>query len=165
TVDGDSELYLGGPNTQFYKGNFEFHPVRKHAYYNISGQVQLNGQDVFWSPRTTLIIASVPEAADFWSKVPGAAPYDEAEGYYTFPCSRPPAVSFTFDKGKRWPVRAVDMNLGRVSYKAKLCVGAIAGVDVGLGQNTWILGGTFMKNVYTLFDPADSHTVGFAQLA
>ncbi|GAA6035984.1 hypothetical protein JCM8097_005199 [Rhodosporidiobolus ruineniae] len=189
TVDGDSELYLGGANEQFYQasflpcrsfsvtdapeqGDFEWHAVRKRAYYNISGQVQLGGHNVFSHARstvidsgTTLVVASEAEAAAFWASVPGAAAYDDAYGYYTYPCSAAPKLSFTFDGGKAWPVRTVDFNLGRVSYGSKRCVGAVAGIDVGLGDSTWILGGTFLKNVYTVFDPAETHSVGFAKLA
>ncbi|GAA5892158.1 hypothetical protein JCM6882_005713 [Rhodosporidiobolus microsporus] len=172
TVDGDSELYLGGANKHFYQGDFEWHTVRKRAYYNISGQIELGSHAVFGSPRstvidsgTTVIVASAAEAKTFWAHVPGSAPWDAAEGYYTFPCSSPPKLSFRFDKGKSWSVRAIDFNLGRVSYGSKRCVGAVTGIDVGLGQSTWILGGTFLKNVYTVFDPANTHSVGFASLA
>ncbi|BGP12459.1 1,3-beta-glucanosyltransferase pga5 [Rhodosporidiobolus nylandii] len=172
TVDGDSELYLGGANQKFYQGDFEWHPVNKRAYYNISGSVHVNGHDVFANQRstiidsgTTIIVTSEAEAAAFWSQVPGAAAYDEAKGYYTYPCARPPTLAFSFSNGREWPVRAVDFNLGRVSYHSQQCVGAVAGIDVGLGQSTWILGGTFLKNVYTLFDPAYTHAVGFANLA
>ena len=64
-----------------------------------------------------------------------------------------------------------------------MCVGAIAGQDLGLGSNVWLLGDryelpsssplsyinvqpftSFMKNVYTVFD-IDAKTVGFAQLS
>jgi len=74
------------------------------------------------------------------------------------------------------------MNLGRVSSHSQYCVGAVAGVDVGLGDSTWILGCSFLKvslsflsfssfrlltsinvqNVYTVFDPSDGNQVGFA---
>ena len=44
-------------------------------------------------------------------------------------------------------------------------VGAIAGRDLGLGRNTWLLGDSFMKNVYTVFDTDQNGSIGFAQLA
>ncbi|GAA5856260.1 hypothetical protein JCM8547_000841 [Rhodosporidiobolus lusitaniae] len=172
TSDGDSELFLGGPNPDLYRGEFEWHAVRKRAYYNISSSIHLNGKNIYSSPRaaiidsgTTLIITSAAEAADFWSHVPDAAVYEQADGYYTYPCNSPPRLSFTFDSGRLWPVRAVDMNLGKASYGSKRCVGAVAGMDVGLGHSTWILGGTFLKSLYTVFDPAERHAVGFASLA
>ncbi|GAA5972644.1 hypothetical protein JCM11641_002952 [Rhodosporidiobolus odoratus] len=173
TVDGNSELHLGGPNEDFYKGDFEWHQVRKRAYYNISGQIQLNGDNVFRAASrasiidsgTTLIVAPAAEAATFWSQVPGAQVYDDAEGYWTYPCAQPPKLSFTFDHGQQWSVRPVDFNLGRTSYNSKRCVGAVAAIDVGLGKSTWILGCTFLKNVYTVFDPSNRNSVGFATLA
>ena len=44
-----------------------------------------------------------------------------------------------------------------------MCVGAIAGQDLGLGRNTWLLGDSFMKNVYTKFS-FETNAVSFAQL-
>ena len=53
-------------------------------------------------------------------------------------------------------------NLGEVS--SGTCVGALAGQDLGLGSNVWLLGDSFMKNVYTAFS-FDESAVGFATLA
>lgn len=61
------------------------------------------------------------------------------------PCSQIPKLSFSFDNGRKWAVRPVDMNLGRVSSHSQYCVGAVAGVDIGLGDSTWILGCSFLK--------------------
>ncbi|GAA5950932.1 hypothetical protein JCM3765_004632 [Sporobolomyces pararoseus] len=169
TADGPSELFLGGPNPDQYYGRIEWHPVRKQAYYNITGDAFLNNNYVFEQPLntiidsgTTLIIAPPGDADKFWSQVPGASRWDQAEGYYIFPCSQVPKLSFSFDNGRKWSVRTIDMNLGRVSSHSQYCVGAVAGVDVGLGDSTWILGCSFLKNVYTVFDPSDGNQVGFA---
>ena len=43
---------------------------------------------------TTLIVSPVAQARAFWAAVPGSAPYED--GYYTFPCNSPPAVSLSF---------------------------------------------------------------------
>lgn len=61
------------------------------------------------------------------------------------PCGNIPKLSFSFDNGRKWAVRPIDMNLGRVSSHSRLCVGAVAGVDIGLGDSTWILGCSFLK--------------------
>ena len=37
-------------------------------------------------------------------------------------------------------------------------------MDLGLGSNVWLLGDSFMKNVYTAFS-FDKNSVGFAKLA
>jgi cathepsin D len=74
-------------------------------------------------------------------------------------------------------------NLGQESEGSSMCVGALAGVDLGLGKNVWLLGdryvgyrrmsegavadlcfASFMKNVYTVFDTGNS-SVGFAELS
>ena len=43
-------------------------------------------------------------------------------------------------------------------------MGAIMGLDHGMASNVWLLGDTFMKNVYTAFDFGHNQ-VGFAALA
>ncbi len=53
------------------------------------------------------------------------------------------------------------MNAGKVSLTQ--CIGAIAGKDLGLGKSTWLVGDSFMKNVYTAFS-FDKNSVGFATL-
>ena len=53
-----------------------------------------------------------------------------------------------------------DLNLGRIS--STVCVSAIVGVDVGV--NAWILGGSFLRAVYAVFD-FGANQVGFATLA
>ena len=55
-------------------------------------------------------------------------------------------------------------NLGETSTGSGKCVGALAGQDLGLGNNVWLLGDSFMKNVYTAFS-FDDDAVGFAELA
>ena len=60
--------------------------------------------------------------------------------------------------------RFCSFNLGSTAPGSGKCVGAILGVDVGLGNNTWILGDSFMQNVYTAFDFGNNQ-VGFATLA
>ena len=56
------------------------------------------------------------------------------------------------------------LSLGETSSGSGKCVGALAGQDLGLGSNVWLLGDSFMKNVYSVFS-FDRNTVGFAQLA
>jgi cathepsin D len=55
-------------------------------------------------------------------------------------------------------------NLGATEDGSSDCVGALAGQDLGLGDNVWLLGDSFMKNVYSVFS-FDQNAVGFADLA
>jgi len=72
--------------------------------------------------------------------------------------------------GKSWPINAKDMNLGRVSSGSSICAGGIfdlnAGSSIGEGGGnpTWVVGATFLKNVYSVFrqQPAG---IGFAELS
>lgn len=72
--------------------------------------------------------------------------------------------------GKSWPINAQDMNLGQVSSTSALCAGGIfdlnAGSSIGAGGGNpnWVVGATFLKNVYSVFryQPA---AVGFAELS
>lgn len=72
--------------------------------------------------------------------------------------------------GKAWPINPDDMNLGRVSTGSSMCAGGIfdlnAGSSIGEGGGNpnWVVGATFLKNVYSVFryQPA---AIGFAQLS
>ncbi|KAH8914486.1 acid protease [Atractiella rhizophila] len=112
---------------------------------------------------TSIIVAPPSDATTFWDQVTGSAQYGNS-GYYTFPCATNPTLGFTFDDGKEWVVDTKYFNLGRVSMGSSRCVGALVGLDVGLGDASWILGDVFMQNTYTVFDQ-DYNLVGFADLA
>lgn len=91
-------------------------------------------------------------AQNFYAAVPGAAPYSGGGGYYTFPCSSVPSVSFTFPGGTTaWTIPQSMFNLGRVSSTSSQCVGSIVGQDVGL--NGWILGD---RRVFSSLQDAES---------
>lgn len=72
--------------------------------------------------------------------------------------------------GRAWPINSDDMNLGRVSSTSNICAGGIfdltAGSNIGEGGGNpnWVVGATFLKNVYSVFrsDPA---AIGFAELS
>ena len=62
------------------------------------------------------------------------------------------------------------MNLGRVSTGSDICAGGIfdltAGSSIGSGGGnpSWVVGATFLKNVYSVFRYQPS-AVGFAELS
>ena len=72
--------------------------------------------------------------------------------------------------GKSWPIKAEDMNLGRVSSDSPICAGGIfdlnAGSNVGEGGGNpnWVVGATFLKNVYSVFRSQPA-SIGFAELS
>ena len=60
--------------------------------------------------------------------------------------------------------RPDSFNLGSTSSDSSQCIGALVSQDIGLGSNVWLLGDSFMKNVYTAFS-FDDNAVGFAELS
>ncbi|KAI0769774.1 protease [Trametes elegans] len=163
-----SELYLGGTDSSLYTGSIEYHAVTGSGFWQISGAkiqvgsktVQSNFQTIIDSG-TTIIYGPPSQVATFYKSIPGSKIYDSDNGFYSFPCSSVPSnVAFSWG-GKTWTISAANFNFGRVS--STQCIGAIAGQDLGLGANVWLLGDSFMKNVYSVFS-FDKNSVGFASL-
>ncbi|KAG8717153.1 Type I transmembrane sorting receptor [Ceratobasidium sp. 394] len=162
-----SELYLGGADTAKYTGNITYASLTSKTYWLTSGSAGAGNTTAYTGPMvidsgTTIILGSTESVSAFWSKLGGKACHPSVcgkKGFYTFPCSSIPQVFFTFG-GRKFPVSTNDINLGATNKSGKTCIGAIMGSS-GLPDNAWIVGDTFMKNVYTIFDEANSR-VGFA---
>lgn len=163
-----SELLLGGTNTDLYTGGFTYIPVKTKGYWQIPIQtlslgntaVLRNVQSII-DTGTTLIIAPTSQVRQFYSRIPGSkdASRTVGAGFYTFPCSAQPSVSLTYG-GKPFTIDPALFNLGRVSSRSTDCVGAIVGTS---GLNFWVVGDTFLQNVYSTFDLGNNR-VGFATL-
>jgi cathepsin D len=100
--------------------------------------------------------------AEFYDKIPGSAP-DTAKdpGLYTFPCNATlPTISFTIG-GKDLFLPASAFISGPIG-NGTFCIGSIT-PDDGQASKFWILGYSFMRNYYTIFD-YDNSRVGFATL-
>ncbi|OJA14050.1 hypothetical protein AZE42_05215 [Rhizopogon vesiculosus] len=114
---------------------------------------------------TTLIAAPTFVIAGIWAQVPGSmALKGNYTGLYAFPCNTSITVSMSFG-GTDWGISPVDMNVGTVT--SDMCAGAIfdaGALNDGGFSDMWIVGDTFLKNVYSVFR-AEPPAVGFAQLA
>jgi len=167
----ESELFLGGTNPGKFTGDVEFHDLSSQTgFWQIGGASISAGKGAAVSDFETIIDSGTsimygpPGAvATFYSKVKGAKLFDKTNGYYSFPCKTPPNVSFNWG-GNDWEITAENFNLGTTANGSKQCVGALSAQDLGLGDNVWLIGDSFMKNVYTVFD-LDKEAVGFATLA
>ncbi|KAJ6554575.1 acid protease [Mycena capillaripes] len=166
-----SELFLGGSNDAKYTGDLEFHDVDSSTgFWQITGAKAKVGSSTAVSSFETIIDSGTtimygPPAAvkKVYAQVAGAKIFDEENGYYSFPCDTPPEIAFNWGGSDR-TISSANINLGQTEEGSDLCVGALAGQDIGLGSTTWLLGDSFMKNVYTVFD-FDQNAVGFAVLA
>lgn len=170
-----SELHLGGTNPQHYSGSIEYHPVinlvnqSQPSYWQIdNGEIEVNGYTVASSFKTiidsgtTIIFGPSGSVKGLYDKIGGQAMTGQLAGYYEFPCNNVPKVSFKWG-GKAWAISESSFNLGLVSTGSSMCVGAIAAQDLSLGDDVWLLGDSFMTEVYTVFD-MNNNQVGFAQL-
>ncbi|KAF5391514.1 hypothetical protein D9757_002457 [Collybiopsis confluens] len=165
-----SELFLGGTNSAKFSGIPEFHDVdTSTGFWQITGASIFSGStkavsnfETIIDSGTTIMYGPPSAVKTFYSKVPGSKLFDSTNGFYSFPCSSIPDVSFSWG-GASFAISSENFNLGTTASGASTCVGALAAQDLGLGTNTWLLGDSFMKNVYSVFS-FDQDAVGFAPL-
>ncbi|EJF55819.1 acid protease [Dichomitus squalens LYAD-421 SS1] len=166
-----SELYLGGTNDELYSGSLEYHDVdTSTGFWQLTGaKTYVNGESVVTGIETiidtgTTILYGPPSAVKkVYAAVDGSGVYDSSQGYYYYPCDSPPTIAFSWG-GKKWAISSDNLSLGETESGSGKCVGALAGQDLGLGSNVWLLGDSFIKNVYTAFS-FDDDAVGFAKLS
>ncbi|PIL36033.1 transporter [Ganoderma sinense ZZ0214-1] len=166
-----SELYLGGANHKLYSGSLEYHKIdTSTGFWQLTGaKAYVNGKSVVTGFETiidsgTTIMYGPPAAVKkIYAAIPGSGVYDSSQGFYYYPCKKAPTIAFSWG-GKQWTISAANLSLGETQKGSGKCVGSLAGQDLGLGSNVWLLGDSFMKNVYTAFS-VDRNSVGFAKLA
>jgi len=181
TEEPGGVLTFGGTNSTLYQGNIDFQPFTLSGnggtfwLQTVSG-VTVNGKTVNTGTGntaaidtgTTLIGAPTTAVNAIWGAVSGAVPLTgNMTGFYAFPCNTQLTIAISFG-GPAWPISLADLNLGTVS--SGLCLGAIFDITAGSnvkptpGTPQWIVGDTFLKNVYTVFR-SNPPAVGFAQLS
>ncbi|KAM0753709.1 acid protease [Meredithblackwellia eburnea MCA 4105] len=169
-ASSNSELFLGGMNPSLYKADSTvWAPVTSQSYWIVDSTAQVSSKKVsalgtfsaIIDTGTSVIVAPTASAAAFWAAVPNSAVY--GSGYYTYECNSPPKLSFTFGgNSQQWTMSSDSLNLGKVSAGSSRCVGSIVGADIGVAA--WVMGDTFLENVYSTFD-FSTNAVGFSTLA
>nr|GAT49689.1 acid protease [Mycena chlorophos] len=171
---------LGGTNSSLFQGEIEFLdlespsgtstfwllPVTEVALSNKSISIA-KGNLAAIDTGTTLIGGPTADVQAIYAAIPGSTPSPTMQGYFEFPCSSNVQISMSFG-GKLWPISAADINLGSGST-SEMCIGGIfdltLGSDVsGSGTPAWVVGDTFLKNVYSVFRVNPSQ-IGFAELS
>ncbi|CAK5266726.1 unnamed protein product [Mycena citricolor] len=163
-----STLYIGGTDTRKYTGAIEYNTITSSSgFWQVTGASVKVGSSVVTSnvqtivdSGTTIMYGPPALVKQIFAQVPGAQLFDSANGYYSYPCSTPPKISFNYG-GKDWTISAANLNLGRTSSGSSSCVASLAAQNLGLGTRVFLLGDSFMKNQYTVFD-VDRNAVGFA---
>ncbi|CAE6501640.1 unnamed protein product [Rhizoctonia solani] len=170
-ASNNSELYLGGTNSTLFTGEITYTDLQSRTYWLANGSSSIDGTEAYSGPMiidsgTTLIVGEKRSVEAWWENVENASRCPRficgTSGYYIFPCASPPNVTFKFG-GASYSVNSDYFNLGSVDRFGEICVGGIVGSS-GVPDNAWIVGDVFMRNVYTVFDEANSR-VGFANLA
>ncbi|KAJ7312930.1 acid protease [Mycena albidolilacea] len=174
---------LGGTNSSLFTGDIEFHDLVASSpptFWLLSlSAVTVQGKSVSISTGnaaisaidtgTTAIGGPSDDVSAIYAAIPNAGPVTAAggEGFFQFPCSTDVSITLSFG-GQAWPISSEDMNLGAVTEGSSMCVGAIfdlsQGTNVGSAGPSWVIGDTFLKNVYSVFRQTPQ-SVGFAQLA
>ncbi|KAF7342255.1 Acid protease [Mycena venus] len=170
-----SELFLGGTDTTKYKGAIEYHSVDPATgFWQITGAsakvdstVAVSGFETIIDSGTTIMYGPPAAVAQVYVGVALRCIFELNQYIFQVitrsPAPPPPKIAFNWG-GKDWPISAANINLGMTAQGSKQCVGTLAGLDLGFGSNVWLLGDSFMQNVYSVFDFGQNE-VGFASLA
>ncbi|KAF8141970.1 acid protease [Boletus edulis] len=112
---------------------------------------------------TTLVGGPSNVIQNMFAQIPGSQPgTGDWQGFWTYPCNTKVNVAMSFG-GPSWPVSPADFQLTQID--SNTCVGAFfeSHISVG-GAPNWIVGDTFLKNVFSVFRYSPP-SVGFAALS
>lgn len=116
----------------------------------------LAGRDVSIDTGTSYCFIPADDAKLFYAGVPGAV-VSANGGTYSVPCTTTIPAQFTFS-GVTYNIPTKDWVGGKSSGSDTMCTSNIYPRDVS-GAGTWLLGDTFLKSVYTVFD-MDKNRIG-----
>ncbi|KAF8235612.1 acid protease [Tricholoma matsutake] len=165
---------MGFVNTSLFTGDIEYLDINgKPSYWVLpmtaihvqgnsislpAGSASLAAIDT----GTTLVGGPSEAIANIYVQIPGAQPATgNFDGYYTYPCSTSVNVTLAFG-GRDWPISPADFRLTQLSPNT--CLGAFFVLSGGSSAPAWIVGDTFLKNVYSVFR-YNPPSIGFAELS
>lgn len=165
---------MGFVNSSLYTGNIDYQNLPATPTYWILevSSISVQGSNVqiptgssanaAIDTGTTLVGGPSSAIQAIFAQIPGSQPgTGNWEGYYTYPCSTEVNVAISFG-GPSWPVSPADFQLTQIS--SSQCVGAFFELSTGGSAPSWIVGDTFLKNVYSVFR-YNPPSVGFAALS
>ncbi|KAJ7890571.1 aspartic peptidase A1 [Mycena olivaceomarginata] len=176
---GDSQaggsFTMGFVNSTLYTGDIEFinMPTSTNSYWILpikamtvqgSSLTVPSGSAAYAAidTGTTLVGGPPDQIANVYAQIPNSQPgTGNYEGYYMYPCDTSVTVTFSFG-GKSWAVSSADFKVQEVSRG--MCLGGLFSLSTGDSAPSWIVGDTFLKNVYSVFR-FNPPSVGFAALS
>ncbi|THU93882.1 aspartic peptidase A1 [Dendrothele bispora CBS 962.96] len=164
---------MGFLNSSLYTGDIDYNdiPAGMETYWiqQISSLTSQGSSISFSSNQyaaidtgTTLVGGPADVISEIYAQIEGSEPGSGSyEGYYTYPCDTNVNITMAFG-GRSWSISNADFQVAQLSRSS--CLGAFFEIDTGTTSPAWIVGDTFLKNVFTVFryDPA---SVGFAELS
>ncbi|KAF9114359.1 hypothetical protein BGX27_011100 [Mortierella sp. AM989] len=166
TEGSGGAVIFGGVDTTKYVGNFTWAPITDKNSWKIRlDAVSIAGKDLGLSgdalidSGTSLIIVPKNVASIFHDHIPGAI--EAPQVGWILPCNTSVGnLNFTI-AGQQFRVPAEELVvLFRIPGYAEYCKSAID-VSTSDSETEWILGASFLKNVYSVFD-YHSLAIGFA---
>lgn len=156
------EINFGAPDTSRYNGNLNYNAISSDATQgdwaiSMDGlgvgdkDAGITGRLAYIDTGTSYIFAPADDVTKFHGNVPGAKSSDGTT--WTVPCTTTTALTFTFS-GVTYSVPSEDW-VGPMANG--VCTSNVFGHEIITGQ--WLLGDTFLKNVYTVFD-IDGNRIG-----
>jgi len=162
---------LGEIDTDQFSGQITWHTVpnrfiQQAGYWAIEVEsVTLQGRTAVTTGQygvidtgTTLIAGPSNLIAAFYNLIPNAQAVDD--GFYVYPCETQVELAFTFD-GTTYDINPSDFNFGPVGQG--YCMGSLFEENLGQNAPSFIVGDTFLKNVYSAYR-YNPPSVGFAAL-
>jgi len=151
------EINFGAVDTSKFTGSLNYIPVASNGagdwaipMANVgfgNNQAGVTGKLAYIDTGTSFIFAPPDQAATFYGIVPGAIIQSTGSTVtYTVPCDTTTALTFTFGT-TTYSVSSKDWVSASVNG---VCTGNVYGRAII--TDAWLLGDTFLKNVYAVFD-------------
>jgi len=170
-------LTMGYVNESLYTGSIDYRniPTSQPSYWiqqitslTVQGHsISLpNGSASYASidTGTTLVAGPASSIAAIYAQIPDSSPgTGNWEGFYSYPCSHEVNVEISFG-GPSWTISPVDFQFQSIRNSSDRCYGAFYAIPTSSGLPQWIIGDTFLKNVYSVFR-YNPPSVGFAALS
>ncbi|KAI0083754.1 aspartic peptidase domain-containing protein [Irpex rosettiformis] len=178
SVQPGGTFTLGALNHTLFTGDIDYQNVSgTPSYWNLGvASVTVQGSPIDLSlggtvaavdTGTTLVGGPANVISELYQSIPGSsAGTGNLTGYYTYPCATEVSVSMSFGiNDKAWPISPTDFQL--VQLTDDTCVGAFFELQGSRSSSypSWVIGDTFLKNVYTVFRASNPPAIGFGQLS
>lgn len=163
----NGEITFGGVDASKYTGDITYTDIVQPggSWVIPVGEAGFNGKDsglkgkmAIIDTGTTYCFMPPADAKSFYANVDGAKVSDDG-GSYAVPCTTTISAEFTFS-GATYSIPAKDWIGGKVGGVATetMCTSNIYSREA-TGDGSWLLGDTFLKSVYAVFD-LDQNRIG-----